>query len=100
MKYITVIASVFLLQSCAILGLNDEPNTVVSYKYVSKSAPIEMYELPVKPQLNINDTSTQKDVAIWLTELDEYIQELELKIKNLKLFFESTPLEKTPKPNK
>ena len=96
MKSLILIPFLIILGGC---GLNQPKPTVVEYRYVTKTAPAELYEIPKFPEIEITDTTLQSDIAIWLTLVDERSRELENKILKLKEFFEA-PVEQPTDKNK
>jgi hypothetical protein len=84
MKVLTTIIILLTLSSCS----SAPQLPVVEYQYLSKSAPAEFYTLPDYPKLNVDDKTTQTDIAGWVIELEEYCRKLENKLQALHEFFE------------
>lgn len=101
MKLIAILLMTTTLSGCALFGggAGNEKPTAVQQNYVTKSAPAELYEIPKYPEITITETTTQADIAKWITQLEERALELENKIKQLYDYFESTPTLK-PAPDK
>lgn len=84
MKSVLAIIAVLVLSACA--PVPQRP--IVEVQYVTKSASPEMYTIPEYPSLNITESTTQAEIAKWLTELEERDRELVNKILRLREFFE------------
>ena len=90
MKSLFIIPFIIILSGCS--WLQEKP-TVVEYKYVVRTAPAELYDIPKFPEIIISDTTLQSDIAIWITQVEERSRELENKILKLKEFFEAPVLQ-------
>lgn len=93
MKILITAILTMTLSGCALFGSSagNEKPSVVQQNYVTKSAPAELYEIPDYPKLVVTESTSQADIAIWITKLEENILNLENKIKQLHEFFESKP---------
>lgn len=85
-KYIIIAITAFTLSGCGALTKKEPP--VIEYRNAQKSAPAELYDIPPYPKLEFNEETKQSDVAQWIIDIEQYIQNLEGKIKALKEFFE------------
>lgn len=93
MKSLIIASLCLVLSACQICP---EKPAIVEYRYVTKSAPAELYNIPAYPQLDITDSTQQSDVAAWILDLESRSRELENQILRLRDFFEA-PISEQPK---
>lgn len=91
MKNLIATISLCFLAGCSTFSGSSRTETAVEYRTAERSAPAELYDIPPYPQLLINKSTKQSDVAQWIIDLEEYATILEGKIKALKEFFETQP---------
>lgn len=92
MKTLVTLISTLMLVGCASTGFKDT-EVVTETRYITRVASEAQKQLPpLPPNINV-ETATQSELAQWLLLNEEYILNLQARIRQLILFYEAKPTE-------
>lgn len=83
---ITTLCLVALLSGCTTTKQLVDQSVAIKYKYVVMLIPEEMLTVPEVEQKLDTTTATDKDTAKWLVDWERRYQEIEKRLKTIKIY--------------
>jgi hypothetical protein len=84
--FIALCLAASLLGGCASTKQLVDQGTVVKYKYVLMTIPNEMLVIPEVERTLDTTTATDKDTAKWMIDWERRYQEIEKRLKTIKIY--------------